>query len=457
MLLLFVHFASISGSSKNGVFSPTSRLMAMSARSEMKVTCQAAADHVPAMERRKLMHLLLFGALTLPAAGMLLPYSDFFPLKGGGTIAKYEVGNSIIASEWLKTHGPGEKTLTLGLKGDPAYLMVENKWNTVEKKFICPCHGSGYNNQGTVIKGPARLRQIYYSLGKEEEDMTGEIENRRINEEHKIWKKNTPFLYDLVQLPLEDDAHHHDVDDRSDFGGFVPPMASGSDDAQICLWDINGTPKNKSLDAMHIMAHDGVVEDVAWHLRHEYLFGSCGDDRYLHIWDIRSPSATKSAQSVIAHQSEVNCLAFNPFNEWVLATGSTDKTVKLFDLRKLNPALQTFDFHREEVFQVGWNPQNDTILGSCCLGRRIMVWEFELEFKCKETSRGGKTGASVELGSGVTTGLARNKRLTMLKRGHPSCCLSMVDMQVKFRISHGIHVMTGWLLALMITYFKSGR
>lgn len=35
-------------------------------------------------------------------------------------------------------------------------------------------------------------------------------------------------------------------------------------------------------------------------------------------------------------------LSFNPFNEWKLATGSTDKTVKLFDLRKLTTALHTF-------------------------------------------------------------------------------------------------------------------
>ena len=43
---------------------------------------------------------------------------------------------------------------------------------------------------------------------------------------------------------------------------------------------------------------------------------------------------------------QVNCLAFNPFNEWVVATGSTDKTVKLFDLRKINTALHTFDCHK---------------------------------------------------------------------------------------------------------------
>ncbi|GAY56948.1 hypothetical protein CUMW_175720 [Citrus unshiu] len=72
----------------------------------------------------------------------------------------------------------------------------------------------------------------------------------------------------------------------------------------------------------------------------------------------------------------VNCLAFNPFNEWILATGSTDKTVKLFDLRKISTALHTFDSHKEEVFQVGWNPKNETILASCCLGRRLMVWDL---------------------------------------------------------------------------------
>ena len=59
---------------------------------------------------------------------------------------------------------------------------------------------------------------------------------------------------------------------------------------------------------MHVcykQIHEGVVEDVAWHLRHEYLFGSVGDDQYLHIWDLRSTASTKPIQSVVAHQSEV--------------------------------------------------------------------------------------------------------------------------------------------------------
>jgi histone-binding protein RBBP4 len=33
--------------------------------------------------------------------------------------------------------------------------------------------------------------------------------------------------------------------------------------------------------------HLGVVEDVAWHCKHENLFGSVGDDKQLIIWDTR--------------------------------------------------------------------------------------------------------------------------------------------------------------------------
>ena len=35
-------------------------------------------------------------------------------------------------------------------------------------------------------------------MAKEEEEYRDEMEERLVNEEYKIWKKNTPFLYDLV-------------------------------------------------------------------------------------------------------------------------------------------------------------------------------------------------------------------------------------------------------------------
>jgi histone-binding protein RBBP4 len=35
-------------------------------------------------------------------------------------------------------------------------------------------------------------------MGKDDEEPSDELEERLVSEEYKIWKKNTPFLYDLV-------------------------------------------------------------------------------------------------------------------------------------------------------------------------------------------------------------------------------------------------------------------
>ncbi|KAJ4847885.1 hypothetical protein Tsubulata_011613 [Turnera subulata] len=171
------------GATHAGFLKPTRTQMVPKERG-LRITCQASipADRVPDMNKRQLLNLLLLGAISLPSAGMLLPYTYFFVPPGsggtgGGTIAKDALGNDIVAAEWLKTHGPGDRTLSQGLKGDPTYLVVEKDrtlatyginavcthlgcvvpFNINEKKFICPCHGSQYNDQGRVVRGPAPL------------------------------------------------------------------------------------------------------------------------------------------------------------------------------------------------------------------------------------------------------------------------------------------------------------
>ena len=51
----------------------------------------------------------------------------------------------------------------------------------------------------------------------------------------------------------------------------------------ICLWDISGAAKEaKTVDAKSIYTgHTAVVEDVAWHILHDSIFGSVSDDQKL--------------------------------------------------------------------------------------------------------------------------------------------------------------------------------
>lgn len=148
----------------------------------LRVKAAAAGGYVPDMNRRNIMNLLLVGAAGLPAASMAGAFAYFFVPQGSGgggagLTAKDALGNDVTQAGWLKTHQPGDHSLTQGLKGDPTYLVVTNEnkiedfginavcthlgcvvpWNVPEQKFKCPCHGSQYNAQGRVVRGPAPL------------------------------------------------------------------------------------------------------------------------------------------------------------------------------------------------------------------------------------------------------------------------------------------------------------
>lgn len=72
-----------------------------------KYSCRRSCHRVPDMGKRQLMNLLLLGAISLPSAGMLLPYASFFVPPGtggagGGIVAKDALRNDVLADAWIK-------------------------------------------------------------------------------------------------------------------------------------------------------------------------------------------------------------------------------------------------------------------------------------------------------------------------------------------------------------------
>lgn len=138
---------------------------------------------VPNMGRRQFMNFLTFGTITGTALGALYPVVKYFippssAGSSGGVTAKDELGNDVSVSKFIASHpSVGDRALVQGLKGDPTYIVVEGEqaianyginaicthlgcvvpWNAAENKFMCPCHGSQYNNAGKVVRGPAPL------------------------------------------------------------------------------------------------------------------------------------------------------------------------------------------------------------------------------------------------------------------------------------------------------------
>ena len=116
-------------------------------------------------------------------------------------------------------------------------------------------------------------------------------------------------------------------------------LLSGSEDTTLCLWDVQaGANSEKAGRQVHPIStfkgHTNVVEDVDWHHKDPNMIASVGDDKSVRIWDTREPQ--KEVHVVAdAHEGDVNCVAFNPINEMLFATGSADKTVALWDIRNL--------------------------------------------------------------------------------------------------------------------------
>lgn len=158
-------------------------------------------------------------------------------------------------------------------------------------------------------------------------------------------------------------------------------LLSGSEDTQLCLFDINAGAKSTEKTGRQVkpistfQGHTETVEDVDWHAKDPNMIVSVSDDKSIRIWDIRESS--KAAHIVAsAHEGDINCVSCNPINEMMFATGSSDKTVALWDFRNLKTRCQTLAGHTDEVYMVDWAPFNESILASCSADRRVGVWDL---------------------------------------------------------------------------------
>merc|ERR1712087_439810 len=161
---------------------PSARLALQQLRTPESTMAATADGFVPDMQRRSLMNLVLLGGAGVPVLWLGGGFVYFFVPPGGGgggagLTAKDALGNDVLANTWIEKNPYPGRSLVQGLKGDAHYLIVkEDKtladfainavcthlgcvvpWNRAQLKYICPCHGSQYDFNGKVIRGPAPL------------------------------------------------------------------------------------------------------------------------------------------------------------------------------------------------------------------------------------------------------------------------------------------------------------
>jgi ribosome assembly protein RRB1 len=90
-----------------------------------------------------------------------------------------------------------------------------------------------------------------------------------------------------------------------------------------------------------------------------------------------------------AHTADVNVISWNHKVPFLLASGSDDGAIKVWDLRMLKPQqgkggpkvepVGFFQWHKEPITSIEWHPQDDTVLAAAGADNMVSVWDFGLE------------------------------------------------------------------------------
>jgi WD40 repeat protein len=162
-------------------------------------------------------------------------------------------------------------------------------------------------------------------------------------------------------------------------------LASGSRDGTVKIWD----PKSSKL-LKELPSHKGAVTSLAFSNHKEkdaaYLAVGTRDEKNkgeIKLWRIESDAKQgftfKEHQTLKEQENAVTCLAFHPSDEKadILISGSTDKTVKVWDI-KAGKLTQTHTGHTDEVRCIAFSFDNVSFASG---GKDALVCFYELESK----------------------------------------------------------------------------
>lgn len=150
-------------------------------------------------------------------------------------------------------------------------------------------------------------------------------------------------------------------------------LLSSSDDKSIVITDVAA----KSEIFKNTDANNDIVNDSKFHPLSENILGTVLEDNYTMIFDVRLGS---KANPVIKYYSGelakgVNSLAFSTFSSNLLAVGNTNSNISLLDMRKMK-LLHTLMGHSGSITSLEFSPHKDGILASGSEDRRLIVWDL---------------------------------------------------------------------------------
>ncbi|CAB4009877.1 ribosome biogenesis WDR12, partial [Paramuricea clavata] len=96
---------------------------------------------------------------------------------------------------------------------------------------------------------------------------------------------------------------------------------------------------------------------------HSRLIASASVDRHVRLWDHRKRDGAVFQKTLTSHDGWLSSVAWSPSNQYMLVSGSYDKTLILWDTRSTTTALHILRGHNDKVMCVDWRTEQFVISG----------------------------------------------------------------------------------------------
>ena len=159
-----------------------------------------------------------------------------------------------------------------------------------------------------------------------------------------------------------------------------------SGDCQGHIYLTQASADRIETDQEAFRGHTGSVEDLQWSPSEATVFASCSTDKTVRIWDIRMPH-DQPALSTIAHETDVNVMSWSKVSSHMLATGADDGSFATWDLRNWTPtpqptvveAVSRHNWHKGAITSIEWSPHDASVLAVSGADDQLTIWDFTVD------------------------------------------------------------------------------
>ncbi|KAK2750933.1 rRNA-processing protein sof1 [Myotisia sp. PD_48] len=145
-----------------------------------------------------------------------------------------------------------------------------------------------------------------------------------------------------------------------------PSFAASS--SVISIYDLS-RPSSTPTETLHWPTSTDTITSLAFNRTETSILGSTATDRSIVMYDLRTSSPV--AKSILKLAS--NSISWNPMEAFNFAVANEDHNVYIFDMRKMDRALNVLKDHVAAVMDVEFSPTGEELV-SASYDRTVRIW-----------------------------------------------------------------------------------